>query len=196
VKYFRHFPGDYLRDTLHLTLIEDGIYRRLLDWQYLHEEPIRDFKHATQITRMTRCTMSKKCKKIVEKFFQLHADGWWNPRFLKEQAHYYGISYKRREAAFAKHLHKNSAHNPDTRKKEKTPNIELSQDHPPVDSVENGKKPLPVREEKNLSLDELELRIMSLPTVPLTPEEERKKKEIHEWRERQKQTLMERGLWK
>lgn len=38
--YYQHFVGDYRRDTRHLTLLEHGAYRELLDQYYLTEEPI------------------------------------------------------------------------------------------------------------------------------------------------------------
>ena len=38
--YYQHHIGDYRRDTGHLTLLEHGIYRQLLDQYYLTEKPI------------------------------------------------------------------------------------------------------------------------------------------------------------
>lgn len=38
--YYTHNIGDYRRDTSHLTLLEHGVYRQLLDQYYLNEEPI------------------------------------------------------------------------------------------------------------------------------------------------------------
>jgi uncharacterized protein YdaU (DUF1376 family) len=38
--YFVHNIGDYRRDTAHLSLLEHGAYRQLLDSYYLAEEPI------------------------------------------------------------------------------------------------------------------------------------------------------------
>jgi len=40
VPWYAWYPLDYLTDTVHLTLSEDGAYRRLLDWQWLHDQPI------------------------------------------------------------------------------------------------------------------------------------------------------------
>lgn len=33
--FYSWFPGDYLRDTGHLSMIEDAAYRRLLDAYYM-----------------------------------------------------------------------------------------------------------------------------------------------------------------
>lgn len=38
--YYQFHVGDYRRDTAHLTLLEHGAYRQLLDWYYLDETPI------------------------------------------------------------------------------------------------------------------------------------------------------------
>ena len=38
--YFQHFIGDYRADTSHLSLLEHGVYRQLLDQYYLSELPI------------------------------------------------------------------------------------------------------------------------------------------------------------
>lgn len=38
--YYQHNIGDYRRDTSHLSLLEHGIYRTLLDLYYLNETPI------------------------------------------------------------------------------------------------------------------------------------------------------------
>lgn len=38
--HYKHHIGDYRRDTGHLSLLEHGVYRQLLDMYYLSEEPI------------------------------------------------------------------------------------------------------------------------------------------------------------
>ncbi len=38
--YYQHNIGDYRKDTAHLSLLEHGIYRQLLDSYYLNEKPI------------------------------------------------------------------------------------------------------------------------------------------------------------
>jgi hypothetical protein len=38
--YYQHHVGDYRRDTGHLTLLEHGIYRQLIDLYYVTEKPL------------------------------------------------------------------------------------------------------------------------------------------------------------
>ena len=38
--YYKHFIGDYQRKTNRLSILEDGVYRRLLDEYYSNESPL------------------------------------------------------------------------------------------------------------------------------------------------------------
>jgi len=40
MNYYQHHLGDYLRDTAHLSMLEDGAYRRLIDAYYIRERPL------------------------------------------------------------------------------------------------------------------------------------------------------------
>ena len=42
MNYYERHIGDYLKDTAHLSLLEHGIYGRLLDIYYTREEPIQE----------------------------------------------------------------------------------------------------------------------------------------------------------
>jgi len=71
--YYRFFPGDYLRDTMHLSLIEDGVYRRLLDFYYCEERLSSDPERLYRICRASSPDERKAVDFIVSTFFQ--ADG-------------------------------------------------------------------------------------------------------------------------
>jgi uncharacterized protein YdaU (DUF1376 family) len=47
--YYQFHIGDYASHTRHLSLLEDLAYRRLLDFYYLHEQPIKQRDIARQI---------------------------------------------------------------------------------------------------------------------------------------------------
>ena len=53
--YYSHYIGDYQRDTAHLTLLEHGVYRQLLDHYYATEKPLpSDLPSLFRITRAQR----------------------------------------------------------------------------------------------------------------------------------------------
>lgn len=79
MNYYRHHIGDYLRDTAHLSLVEDALYRRLLDLYYMRERPL--INDVPAICRLIRaqgddCTV----KAILTEFFVLCDDGWHQKR--------------------------------------------------------------------------------------------------------------------
>ena len=96
MNYYTFHSGDYLRDTSHLTLIEDAIYRRLIDWYYTNESPLpNDIK---KISRLIRAVDNVELVGvIVEEFFELSENEWRQCRCDEEIAIYHGKAEKARE---------------------------------------------------------------------------------------------------
>jgi len=96
MNYYTFHSGDYLRDTSHLTLIEDAIYRRLIDWYYTNESPLpNDIK---KISRLIRAVGDVEMVGfILEEFFQLSENEWHQCRCDEEIAIYHGKAEKARE---------------------------------------------------------------------------------------------------
>ena len=70
--YYQHHIGDYRRDTGHLTLLEHGIYRQLLDLYYLSENPVD-----TNAIRLLSIRSTDDCeayKRVLSDFF-IERDG-------------------------------------------------------------------------------------------------------------------------
>jgi uncharacterized phage protein (TIGR02220 family) len=85
VNYYPHHIGDYLRDTSHLTALEDGTYRRMLDLYYASEKPLpTDFDWLTRLVRAREEPEREAVKFILDKFFVKHEDGWHNKRADEE----------------------------------------------------------------------------------------------------------------
>jgi uncharacterized phage protein (TIGR02220 family) len=85
VNYYPHHIGDYLRDTSHLTALEDGTYRRMLDLYYASEKPLpTDFDWLTRLVRAREEVEREAVKFILDKFFVKHEDGWHNKRADEE----------------------------------------------------------------------------------------------------------------
>jgi uncharacterized protein YdaU (DUF1376 family) len=84
VHYYQFNIGDYARDTGHLTVLEHGIYRLLLDWVYLNEKPIT----TEQAIRVSRGNPTET-QSVLSEFFSQVSDGWMHKRVSDEIAHYH-----------------------------------------------------------------------------------------------------------
>ena len=98
--YYQFNISDYQSHTKHLTPIEDICYRRLLDWQYMHEKPI-----STDINSVCRLLMLRDyptdVEQVLSEFFTLTDDGWINNRAIDEIQHFHEKSKKASEAGKA-----------------------------------------------------------------------------------------------
>jgi uncharacterized protein YdaU (DUF1376 family) len=75
--YYTFNIGDYRRDTSHLTLLEHGIYRQMLDSYYLNEHPLPADEALLMRTHCVRSADEiQALKNILADFFVLQDDGW------------------------------------------------------------------------------------------------------------------------
>jgi uncharacterized protein YdaU (DUF1376 family) len=85
VNYYEHHLGDYLRDTAHLTMIEDGAYRRMLDAYYTRERPLpADVKDICRLVRATSKTERIAVETVLGEFFFASESGWRHKRCDEE----------------------------------------------------------------------------------------------------------------
>jgi len=81
LNYYEHHLGDYLRHTAHLSMLEDGAYRRLIDAYYIREAPLPN--ELREVFRLVRA-QSKQDREAVEtvlrEFFTESPDGWRHGR--------------------------------------------------------------------------------------------------------------------
>ena len=84
--YYQFHIGDYASHTRHLSLMEDLAYRRLLDFYYLHEAPIRQRDIARQIGMRD---YEQDVLTVLNEFFMSTEDGFVSPRADKEIEHYH-----------------------------------------------------------------------------------------------------------
>ena len=83
--YYQFNIGDYQSHTSHLSEMEDLVYRRLLDWYYLHETPIP--LDETEVSRQIRMRSHTESIAIVlQEYFERIDDGWIHHRANKEIA--------------------------------------------------------------------------------------------------------------
>lgn len=83
MNYYQFHIADWALHTSHLTLEEEGVYRRLLDHYYDTESPIPEETQPV-IRRLRLRGYEEIVGLILEEFFTLEADGWHNRRADKE----------------------------------------------------------------------------------------------------------------
>ena len=97
MNYYKHHIGDYDSATAHLSWGEDMAYTRLLRLYYRREGPLPvDFK---QICRLIRAGKKEEpfVQVVLEEFFILEDDGWYNSRADEEISQSQSRSEKNRE---------------------------------------------------------------------------------------------------
>lgn len=84
MNYYRRFPGDYLRDTRRLNLLQHGAYTLLLDHLYATEERIATEQDAFRICQAATEEERWAVSTILTDFFKKTRSGFTNNRFEKE----------------------------------------------------------------------------------------------------------------
>jgi len=83
--YYQFHIGDYISHTRHLSLMEDLAYRRLLDFYFLHESPIKQRDIARQIGMRD---YEQDVLTVLNEFFMSTEEGFVSPRADKEIKQY------------------------------------------------------------------------------------------------------------
>jgi uncharacterized protein YdaU (DUF1376 family) len=98
MNYYPHHIGDYRRDTSHLSLLEHGVYRQLIDTYYLSEQPIPKETEVVFRRLSARTDEEKKAVEIVlSEFFSLTDEGWIQTRCHEEIREYQGKANRARD---------------------------------------------------------------------------------------------------
>lgn len=99
--YFNWNIGDYQSHTGHLEPLEDLAYRRMLEWQYLHEKPLPD--DVDMIAKLVRMRSHCECiKNVLLEFFTCTEEGYFNDRVMDEINAFYSKKEKARASAKAR----------------------------------------------------------------------------------------------
>lgn len=101
--YYSHNIGDYRKDTVHLSLLEHGVYRQLLDTYYLTEKPL-PLDHA--ILMRTHCARTademRAVESVLNDFFVTTENGYIHKRCDVEIEAFHSKSVSARESAKAR----------------------------------------------------------------------------------------------
>lgn len=101
--YYQHNIADYRKDTAHLSLLEHGIYRQLLDTYYLTEKPIPlDDAVAMRTHSIRTADEVQAYKNVLSDFFFETDDGYIHKRCDSVIASYHAKSDQSRKAANAR----------------------------------------------------------------------------------------------
>lgn len=87
VNYYPHHIGDHSRDTAHLSLIEEGVYRRMLDLYYANELPLQS--DLTALCRVLRARTEDEraaVQTVLAEFFTAFPEGYRHKRCDEELA--------------------------------------------------------------------------------------------------------------
>lgn len=85
--FYKHFIGDYQRDTGHLSLTEHGAYRLLLDAYYATEKPLpADERRLFRLLSATDPEEHQAIRTVLADFWAETANGWVNARAEAEIA--------------------------------------------------------------------------------------------------------------
>lgn len=103
MNYYEHHLGDYMRDTAHLSLLEDGAYRRLLDAYYVREKPLPlDLRECCKLARASSKAERDAVAYVLREFFTLGDDGYRQGRADKEIGRFRAKSEKARASINAR----------------------------------------------------------------------------------------------
>jgi uncharacterized protein YdaU (DUF1376 family) len=83
VNYYERHIGDYIKKTAHLSLLEHGVYTRLLDVYYDRETGIPDDK-AARLVGARNEPETQALQVVLQEFFELRDGVWFNSRCDQE----------------------------------------------------------------------------------------------------------------
>lgn len=92
MNFYKHHIGDYAAATAHLTMVEDGAYRRLIGIYYRDEKPLPLEVPAVQRLAGARDELERAAVSVVlHEFFEQGEDGWHSKRCDREIAAFHEL---------------------------------------------------------------------------------------------------------
>lgn len=103
MNYFEKHIGDFVKDTAHLSMIEDGAYNRLIDQYYSRERPLPlDLRECCKLARATSKPERDAVAYVLGEFFDRTDDGYQQKRCDAEIAHFLSKQRKAKASADAR----------------------------------------------------------------------------------------------
>lgn len=98
IHFYAWFPGDYARDTAHLSMVEDAAYRRLLDAYYMTGRVSANAEVLPRVCRAITPDEQAAVLRVVAEFFEVRDGYLYHPKVEHELARSRAISGKRADA--------------------------------------------------------------------------------------------------
>ncbi|MGL4490894.1 MAG: YdaU family protein [Rhizobiaceae bacterium] len=103
MNYYERHIGDYIKDTVSLTMLEDGAYNRLIDQCYQTEKPLpSDIKEVYREARAVTGPERKAVDYVLGKFFERTENGYVQKRIGLEIIKYQDKQSKAKRSADAR----------------------------------------------------------------------------------------------
>lgn len=146
MNYYQFHIADFALHTSHLTLEEEGVLRRLLDFYYDAEKPIPvDTKQV--VRRLRLAPHADVVAAILEEFFDLEDDGWHNKRADKEIAEYHAKADRARENGKSGGRPKKNKPAPQDHEEEPTETQPVILDNPEETGSKANQEPITINQE-------------------------------------------------
>jgi uncharacterized protein YdaU (DUF1376 family) len=103
MNYYEHHLGDYMRDTAHLSILEDGVYRRLIDAYYIKEAPLPlNIRECCRLVRAQSKPERQAVEDILNEYFKETPEGWSHKRCNEVIARFQDKQSKAKKSAEAR----------------------------------------------------------------------------------------------
>lgn len=103
MNYYEHHIGDYRKDTSHLSLLEHGVYRQLLDTYYTDEKPLTlDHAKLMRSHSVRSADEMQAFQNVLSDFFERTEEGYVHKRCEAVIGAYRAKSIKAAESAKAR----------------------------------------------------------------------------------------------
>lgn len=152
--------ADYHSHTGHLSEMEDLAYRRLIDWQHLHERPIpADIQKASRLVRLP--SFSTDVEQVLNEFFTLAENGYINQRCFDDIDKYNNIKTAASRAGKA------SAEKRKATRKQRVSKPDSTDVQRPFNECATNQEPITINHKEHKDCSERSNERASLAVIPL-----------------------------
>jgi uncharacterized protein YdaU (DUF1376 family) len=136
VNFYPRHIGDYLKDTSHLSLLEHGVYSRLLDVYYTREAALPDSEACRLVGARTKEERGA-VETVLNEFFKLVGGVWTHSRCDREIEAYHDKQRKASASANARwsHTERNANASPNAMRTHTEGNAPNNQNQEPITTI-------------------------------------------------------------